>query len=150
MWQDDAAFPGGKGRELKAQDFLYAWKRMLLPAVESPGTWIFENKVVGWEDYKKKLIENKAKTDEILQENVEGLKAVDDYTLEIKLLQPYPQLLNVLAMGFGAPVAKEVIAKYGQQGLGEVMVGTGPFRLKSYVKNSRVVLEKNPTFRGET
>ncbi|MGZ3662571.1 MAG: ABC transporter substrate-binding protein, partial [Bdellovibrionota bacterium] len=150
MWQDDAAFPGGKGRELKAQDFLYAWKRMLLPVVESPGTWIFEGKVVGWDAYKKKLVENKDKTDELLQQDVEGLKAVDDYTLEIKLLQPYPQLLNVLAMGFGAPVAKEVIAKYGQQGLNEVMVGTGPFKLKSFVKNSRVILVKNPTFRGET
>ncbi len=150
LWQDDAAFPNGKGRELKAQDFIYAWKRMLLPEVVSPGTWIFEGKVVGWDAYKKRLVENRPKADEILQEDVAGLKAIDDYTLEVKLLQPYPQLLNVLAMGFGAPVAKEVTAKYGQQGLSERMVGTGPFRLKDFRKDSRVILEKNPTFRGET
>lgn len=149
MWQDDAAFPNGKGRELKAQDFTYAWKRMLLPELQSPGTWIFEGKVVGWDNYKKKLMENRAKADEILAEEVEGMKPLDDYTLEIKLVQPYPQLLNVLAMGFGAPVAREVIAKYGQQGINERCVGTGPFRLKDFRKDSRIILEKNPTFRGE-
>jgi oligopeptide transport system substrate-binding protein len=150
LWQDDAAFPNGKGRELKASDFTYGWKRMLLPEIESPGTFIFDGKVVGWDDYKKKLVENRAKAEEILQQDPEGLKVVDDYTIEIKLLQPYPQLLHVLAMGFGAPVAKEVTAKYGQQGLSERMVGTGPFRLKEFRKDSRIVLEKNPTFRHET
>ena len=149
MWQDDDAFPNGKGRELKASDFTYAWKRMLLPELQSPGTWIFESKIVGWDAYKKKLLENRAKADEILQEDVEGMKAVDDYTLEFKLVAPYPQLVNVLAMGFGAPVAKEVIAKYGQQGINERAVGTGPFRLKDFRKDSRIILVKNPTFRGE-
>lgn len=149
LFQDDEAFPGGKGRELKASDFTYAWKRMLLPDIQSPGTWIFEGKVVGWDAYKKRLLENRAKADEILQEEVEGIRAVDDYTLEFKLIAPYPQLLNVLAMGFGAPVAREVIAKYGQQGITERAVGTGPFRLKSFVKGSRIILEKNPTYRKE-
>jgi oligopeptide transport system substrate-binding protein len=149
MWQDDPAFPNGKGRELKAADFTYAWKRMLLPELQSPGTWIFEGKVVGWDAYRKKLVENRARAEEILQEEVEGIKALDDYTLEFKLLQPYPQLVNVLAMGFGAPVAKEVTAKYGQQGLNEKAVGTGPFMLKDFRKDSRIILVKNPTFRGE-
>jgi len=150
LWQDDAAFPNGKGRELKAGDFIYAWKRMLVPKVESPGTWIFEGHVVGYDAYKKKVIEAKDNVDAVLAENVEGLKAVDDYTIEIKLLNPYPQLLHVLAMGFGAPMAKEVVDKYGQLGFSERMVGTGPFRLKDFRKDSRVILEKNPTFRGET
>lgn len=149
MFQDDPAFPNGKGRELKAQDFTFAWKRMLLLEVQSPGTWIFEGKVVGWDDYKKKLTENKAKSAEILNEDPEGLKTPDDYTIEIKLTKPYPQLLNVLAMGFGAPVAKEVTTKMGQDGIGFHPVGTGPFRLKNYVKGSRIILEKNPTFRKE-
>jgi ABC-type transport system substrate-binding protein len=151
LWQDDAAFPNGKGRELKAGDFIFAWKRMLLPDLQSPGTWIFDGKVVGWEAFRKKLVEAKsADREAILQESVEGLQAPDDYTLVIKLTQPYPQLLNVLAMGFGAPVAKEVTDKYGQQGLTQRMVGTGPFRLVNYVAGSKVILEKNPTFRGQT
>jgi oligopeptide transport system substrate-binding protein len=150
MFQDDAAFPNGKGRELKAGDFIYAWKRMLLPELQSPGTWIFDGKVVGWDDYRKKLVEAKENREALLQEPVEGLKAVDDYTIQIKLTQAYPQLLNVLAMGFGAPVAKEVTDKYGQQGLNHRMVGTGPYRLVEYVQGSKAILEKNPTFRGQT
>lgn len=151
LWQDDAAFPNGKGRELKASDFTYAWKRMLIPELQSPGTWIFDGKVVGWEAFRKKIVEAKgADREKLLQEPVEGMQTPDDYTIVIKLTQPYPQLLNVLAMGFGAPVAKEVTDKYGQQGLTQRMVGTGPFRLVSYVAGSKVILEKSPTFRGQT
>ncbi len=149
LWQDDSAFPNGKGRELKANDFIYAWKRMLIPELQSPGTWIFDGKVVGWEAFKKRLIENKDNREAIFTEDVEGLKALDDYTLQFKLTQPYPQLVHVLTMGFGAPMAPEVIAKYGQQGMNERMVGTGPFRLVSFTKGSKIVLEKNPSFRGE-
>lgn len=149
-WQDDAAFPGGKGRELKVQDFIYSWKRMLLPKIQSPGTWIFDGKVVGWDDYKKKIVEAGANAEKLLEEPVEGIKAIDDYTLQFKLLKPYPQLTYVLAMGFGAPVAKEVTDKYGQEGINERMVGTGPFRLVELVKGSKITLEKSPSFRGET
>lgn len=149
-WQDDAAFPEGKGRELKAQDFVYAWKRMLLPELQSPGTWIFDGKVVGWDAFRKKIVEARGNREALLQEEVEGVKALDDHTIQIKLTQPYPQLLNVLAMGFGAAVAKEATDKYGQQGLNHRMIGTGPFRLVSYVAGSRVTLEKNPTYRGGT
>lgn len=150
LWQDDAAFPNGKGRELKASDFIYAWKRMLLPELQSPGTWIFDGKVVGWDAYRKRLTENKAKAEEILQEKVEGLQALDDHTIQIRLTQPYPQILYVLAMGFGAPMAPEVTAKYGHLGLNERMVGTGPFRLKQFTKGSKIIVEKSPSFRGES
>lgn len=147
---DDKAFEGGKGRELKSADFLYAWKRLLLPELASPGTWIFDEKVVGWDAYRKKMGDTPAAGREaLLQEAVEGLTAPDDYTLQIKLVRPYPQLLNVLAMGFSAPMAKEATAKYGQQGLSQYMVGTGPFMLTKYTAGSKVDLKKNPTYREE-
>jgi oligopeptide transport system substrate-binding protein len=149
-FQDDPAFPEGKGRELTAHDFIYAWKRMLLPKIQSPGTWIFDGKVLGWDDYRKKLVEAKDNPEAALQEEVIGLKAIDSHTIEFQLLRPYPQLVHVLAMGFGAPVAKEVAQKYGHDGLNQRMVGTGPFMLKDFVKGSKIVVVKNPNFRGET
>ncbi|RZA07489.1 MAG: hypothetical protein EOP11_07550 [Proteobacteria bacterium] len=151
LFADDKAFEGGKGRELKAADFLYGWKRLLLPELASPGTWIFDDgKVAGWDDYRKKMGDTPAGDREaLLQAPVEGLTALDDYTLQIKLLRPYPQLLNVLAMGFASPMAKEVTAKYGQQGLSQHIVGTGPFMLVDYVAGSKVDLKKNPTYREE-
>lgn len=150
MFQDDPAFANGKGRELKAKDFLYAWKRLLIPALQSNGTWIFEDKVVGYTELKKAIMDDKTKPiEEHLASEIEGMKALDDYTIQIKLTQPYPQLLHVLAMGFGAPMAKEVTDKYGHEGLNERMVGTGPYVLKQNVRGSKIILVKNPNFRGE-
>ena len=146
-WQDDPSFSGT--RELKAQDFIYAWKRILLPEIQSPGTWMFEHKVVGWDEYKKQLLANREKVDELLQQEVPGLRALDDYTLQIRLVEPYPQLLYILAMGLTAPIAQETVKKYGQLGFNDRMIGTGPFRLAKFVRGSTIVLEKNPTFHGE-
>jgi len=150
LFHNDSAFPNGKGRELKAQDFIYAWKRMLVPSLQSNGTWIFEDKVLGYTELKKQIMNDKSKTvDQHLATEIEGMKALDDYTIQIKLTQAYPQLLHVLAMGFGAPVAKEVTDKYGQEGLNERMVGTGPFMLKQATRGSKIILIKNPNFREE-
>lgn len=150
MFQDDAAFPDGKGRELKAKDFVYAWKRLLVPKLQSSGTWIFEDKVIGYSELKKRFVEDKTTpVEQLINSDIDGFKALDDYTIQIKLIKPYPQILYVLAMGFGAPVASEVIAKYGHDGLTERMVGTGPFMLKSVVRGSKITLLKSPSFRGE-
>lgn len=149
-WQDDAAFPNGKGRELVADDFLYGWKRMLIPQLQSQGSWIFEDKVIGYSELKRAMFADKLKSvEEHLASPIEGFKALDNYTIQIKLIKPYPQLLHVLAMTFSAPVAHEATAKYGQQGLNERMIGTGPYILKSFVRASRIELVKNPNFRGE-
>ncbi len=150
-WQDDPAFPGGKGRELVADDFLYGWKRLLIPELQSQGTWIFEDKVVGYSELKHAINTDKSKTiAQHLETEIDGFKVIDPHTIQIKLKQPYPQLLHVLAMPFGAPVAKEVVEKYGQQGLNDRMVGTGPYMLRQFVRGSRIELVKNPNFRGET
>jgi len=149
-FQDDPAFAEGKGRELKAQDFIYNWQRMLIPALLSGGTWVFEDKVVGFSELKKRFqTEKSTPIEELVSSKIEGFKALDDYTIQIKLLKPYPQLLYVLAMNFGAPMAKEVTQKYGHEGLSQNMVGTGPYKLKSYVRGSKIILVKNPNFRGE-
>ncbi len=49
LYADDAAFKAtaGKGRELKAQDFIFEFKRLGIQALQSQGSWIFEGKVAG-------------------------------------------------------------------------------------------------------
>lgn len=150
LWHDDPAFPGGKGRELVAEDFIYAWKRLLHPELLSPGSWIFEDKVVGYTQLKQKILNDKTKTaDQHIADPIPGFTALDSHTIQIKLEKPYPQLNFVLAMGFGAPVAKEAVEKYGQQALGEKVVGTGPFLVREIVRGSKLTLVKNPNFRQE-
>lgn len=154
MFQDDPCFKAtqGKGRELKAQDFVYEFKRMALPSLQSQGWWVVDGKVVGINAFHDKLAKaSKEDLPKVFEEEVEGIKALDDYTLQIKLLKPYPDLAFILSMSFTAPVAKEAVEAYGdnQGNLTDHPVGTGPFKLTKWERNHLIVLDRNPNFRGE-
>ena len=147
-FQDNAAFPGGKGRELTAQDFIYSWKRLADPKNASEGFWIFDGKIKGLNEWADAMKAGKA----TYETAIEGLSAPDANTLVIKLVKPYYQLDYVLAMPFAMVVPKEAVDKYGEEFLNNP-VGTGPFMLKSasdWIRNSKMTLTKNPTWRGET
>jgi len=152
MFQDDPCFTGtnGKGRELKAQDFIYEFKRLAFTPVGSQGFWIFDGKIAGINAFHQRM--DKASTKEarakIFGQTVAGMKALDDYTIQLKLLKPYPQLLYVLAMSFTAPVAHEAVDMYGDENgyMADHAVGTGPFVLKKWERNKEVVLDRNSHF----
>lgn len=147
-FQDNAAFPDGKGRELTANDFIYSWRRLADSKNGSEGFWIFDGKIKGLNEWAAAAKDGKAD----YNTPIEGLTAPDANTLVIKLTQPYFQLYYVLAMPFAAAVPKEAVDKYGQEFLNNP-VGTGPFMLKTssdWVRNSKITLAKNPTWRGGT
>lgn len=148
-FQDDPCFKDGKGRELKAQDFIYEWKRLALPSLESQVWWIFDGKIVGLNAFHDKLVAaSKDQLPKAFDEKIEGIQALDDYTLQIKLLKPYPQLMYVLAMTATSPVAHEAVEKYGDEkgNLTNNAVGTGPYILKEWDHGRRVVMERNPNY----
>jgi oligopeptide transport system substrate-binding protein len=122
-FQDDPCFSGGKGRELVAEDFVYSWKRLLDPKLQSQGTWIFDGH---------------------LKEAV----VLDAHTLQVRLTQPYPQLLWVLTMPYAFVVPREAVEHYGGE-FRNHPVGTGPFRLKRWRRSYRIEYERNPTFSGQ-
>lgn len=144
-FQDSEAFPGGKGREVTANDFIYSWRRIADAANQSDGFWIFDGKVVGLNEWRDKL----AKGEATYETPIEGLQAPDSHTLVIKLTKPYYQLHYVLAMSYSAAVPKEAVDKYGKEFLNHP-VGSGPYKFDSWVRNSKIILTKNPTWRGET
>jgi ABC-type transport system substrate-binding protein len=142
---DDPAFKGRK-RELIAEDFVYSLKRHYDPRWKSANLYILESaKILGLSELRKKAIDEKKPFD--YDTPVEGLKALDRYTLQIKLGTPSPRFLyNLADSSFTGAVAREVVELYGDK-IGEHPVGTGPFRLKSWKRSSRIVLEKNPGYR---
>jgi len=139
----DAAFKGQK-RELTARDMEYALKRFRDYRNRSPYEWLFENKIVGLDEWAKKSRDS-GKVD--YDAKVAGMEVRDRYTISFKLKEPDFNFLYVLAMPNVVPVAREVIEAYGQDTMGHP-VGTGPFVLKEWVRRSKIVLERNPDHRG--
>lgn len=143
FFQDDAAFPGGKGRELEAADFVYSFKRHADSKNQSTGWWVFDGKLKGLNEWRKKYEKLPAAN---YDEEVEGVKALDKYTLQLKLAKVFPQFLYTLAMPFSYVVAREVVEKYGKEFINHP-VGTGPYRLPVFDNRKHLVFTKNPTFR---
>ncbi|MEO7762700.1 MAG: ABC transporter substrate-binding protein, partial [Casimicrobiaceae bacterium] len=144
----DPVFNGQK-RELTADDYIYAWKRLLDPKVRSPYLFYVDDKFVGIDP----LIEEAKKTGKLdYDAKFEGLQALDRYTIRFKLKSPDYVLLHNLTQTPMAAVAREVIEKYGAQGNSWTMsnpVGTGPYLLKDWKRANKIVLEANPNFRDE-
>ena len=137
VFQDDTAFEGGKG-ELVAADFVYSIKRLADPKLQALGWWIIDGKIKGLNEWRKKYSEL-PKVD--YSEEIEGLRAVDKYTVEFKLTRPFPQFLYSLAMPFTFVVAKEVVEHYGKEFINHP-VGTGPFKLPKFNQTNKITYTK--------
>lgn len=143
---DDPAFPGGEGRELTADDFILAWKRMAdLNNRSTNYSSIFAGYVEGLDEFRAYT----AEVDRVDYDlPVAGLRAPDPHTLEIRLVRPHNFLLYWLAHLPTAPVAREALEKYGED-LVNHPVGTGPFRLVGNYRSNRFSMVRNENFRRE-
>ncbi len=143
-FHDNECFKDGIGRELVANDFIYAFKRLADPKLKGEGFWILDGKIKGLNEWR----EGREKGTTDYNTPIGGLRASDDHTLVFQLTEPYFQLQYVLTMTFTWPVAKECVEYYKDEYLNNP-VGTGPYMLDSWVRNSKVTLKKNPKWRGE-
>jgi ABC-type transport system substrate-binding protein len=144
-YPDDPAF-GGRVRELHARDYVYAIQRVADPGNISPmEADIAELRIVGLREVREAALKSKLPFD--YDRPIEGLRALDSHTLRIELREPRPRLLYQLAKSdlLGGQ-AREVVEFY-KEAIGEHPVGTGPFKLKSWRRHSRIVLERNPFYR---
>ncbi|MGZ5045980.1 MAG: ABC transporter substrate-binding protein [Usitatibacter sp.] len=140
----DPAFRGAR-RELVAQDYVYSIKRLLDPRLASQWLFLVEGKIRGADA----LMAEARKTQRFDYDRpIEGLVALDRYTLRIRLNNTDFGFPYVLALPATAAVAREVREYYGDD-FHAHPVGTGPYLLKEWVRGSRVVLEANPGFREE-
>jgi len=145
---DDKCFTDGKGKELKSSDFVYAWKRIANIKYLSQNWWIFDNKIVGLDEFREytKSCKNAGEVD--YTREVEGLQTPDDYTLVIKLKKRWPQIVYILAYLATSPIAKEAVDFYGKDIVGHP-VGTGPYKLKQWNRGSYIEVVRNEDFHDE-
>jgi ABC-type transport system substrate-binding protein len=144
-FDNDAAFKGVT-RELVAADYVYAMKRFFDPRRKSPVyPSLNELKIVGIDALREAVVKGKQPFDYDVP--VEGLRALDRYTIQFKFVEPLPRFLQEITNGdlFGA-VAREVVEAYGDQ-IAAHPVGTGPFRLADWRRSSRIIVERNPNYR---
>jgi ABC-type transport system substrate-binding protein len=142
---DDPAFKGVR-RELIAEDYVYSFKRHYDLKQAAGYRFLEAAQILGLDALRRRALESKRPFD--YDTPVEGLRALDRYTLQIRLAEPAPRFASEgLALGatFGA-VAREVVEHYGAA-VAEHPVGTGAFKLGEWRRSSRIVLERNPGYR---
>lgn len=142
---DDPAF-NGKRRELVAEDFVYSLKRIYDPKLKAPSQSNLEDEgIIGLQELYDAAAKGKKPFD--YDARVEGLQAIDRYTLRVRLRESRPRhLFTWAARDIYGAVAREVVEKYGDDIMAHP-VGTGPFRLSEWRRSSRIVMTRNPGYR---
>jgi ABC-type transport system substrate-binding protein len=142
---DDPAFKG-KRRELVAQDYVYSFKRFADPANKSPAWSSLETDgLIGLAELRQAALDAKQPFD--YDHEIEGVRAVDRYTLQFKLREARPRFhLGLASSDLYGAVAREVVGFYGDK-IDAHPVGTGPFKLVQWRRSSFIALERSPDFR---
>src|SRR5574341_146580 len=122
------------GRELTAADVKYSIERIYDPATKSPNTWIFEDVIQGT----AAMLKGEAK-------ELSGIRVMGPYQIRFTLEQPLAHFLALLTMPQALVVAKEEVERWGADFVSHA-VGTGPFILKEWRRQDRVILEANPNY----
>ena len=131
------------GEPVTADDFVWSWKRILTASLGSqyPDMLYY---LEGAYEYHNGLIDN---FDEV------GVKALDTHTLKVNLKNPTPFFIGLLSHYSTWPVHKETVLKHGDidDRNGEWtrpgnFVCNGPFQLKTWELNNKIVVGKNPHY----
>ncbi len=159
-----------KNRTLTADDFVYAFKRIADYHVDGDLSWtLIRGRIAGLDEYRDKTRTYPAGDFSRYALEVDGIKAIDELTLQIRLANPFPQLIYLLAMHNYAPIAYEAVEYWlatEDDGFGgripipmaqrttefreaEQVVGTGPFMLTKFERKSQIIMERNPDFRPD-
>ncbi len=147
-------------RELVANDYIHQIKRIADPRLHSPINGLMQNYIVGLKELNtelQKATANSQTSVDLRDFTLSGVTSPNDHQFNIRIYGQYPQFIYWLAMPFFAPMPWEADIFYAQPGLAEnnislnwYPVGTGAYMLSENNPNLRMVLEKNPNFRGQT
>ncbi len=106
-------------RTMTADDVKYSLERLQDKTLAAPGSWIMDR--------------------------VDTITAVNNLTVRITLKEPFPAFLGLLSMKYASIVQPEAVAFYGDN-FRSNPIGTGPFYLKRWNENQKMVLRKNQNY----
>lgn len=126
------------GTPVTANDFVYSWQRLADPDTASPyASYLQYGHIANIDD----IIAGKKPATDL------GVKALDDHTFQVTLSEPVPYFYKLLVHPSVSPVPKSAVEKFGDKWTQPANIITnGAYKLKSWVVNERIVLERNPQY----
>lgn len=126
------------GTPVTAQDFVYSWQRLANPNTASPyASYLQYGHIVNIDD----IIAGKKPVTDL------GVKALDDHTFEVTLSEPVPYFYKLLVHSSVSPVPRAAVEKFGEKWTQPANIVTnGAYKLKDWVVNERIVLERNTNY----
>lgn len=121
------------GRPVTAQDVVYSWERAASPALASETALTYLGDIVGIQEYASGQANG-----------ISGIKALDDYTLQVTINAPKPYFLLKLTYPTAFVVDKANVES-GEDWYRRPN-GTGPYRLTEWTSFERIVYEANQDF----
>lgn len=125
------------GSNVTAKDFEFAFRQVLNKETAAPYNYLLFCIKNGPE-----YAEGKVGVEEV------GIKATDEYTLQLTLSRPTPYLLDMLSFGVLMPVKEEFYKaageKYGAEA--DKLLYNGPWMIQEWAHENRMVLVKNPNY----
>src|SRR5690554_4344598 len=122
------------GREVTAHDWVWTLNYLTSPKTNSPRGY-FIDMVVGYDEY----VNGEA-------DHLAGVKALDDYTLQIDLGYPFAPFPQVITYNTFVVLPREDVEKWGTQDFNFHPVGTGPFKFEEWRQDDVVRLSRNENY----
>ncbi len=124
------------GDPVTAHDFEYAWKKLLDPDMAAEYAYQLYY-----------LINGEAYNDGEISADEVGVKALDDYTLEVELEAPTTYFIELTAFSSLFPVNRQVDqANPDWHTSADTFVGNGPFKMVSWEHQQKIEMVKNEDF----
>lgn len=137
------------GTLVRAQDFVYAWQRLIDPRLAAPDETLYANAVLNGQ--RVALLDPQRDASAIDGAlGTLGLKALDDFTFQVQLQRPDPAFIWLATLPAGAPLKQEVVTKSGDKWAASptTFVTNGPFKVTEMVNNDHITAVQNPYYWG--
>lgn len=126
------------GRPLTAQDFVWSWQRAVTPQTACPYVYLFYY-----------IRNGEAVSRGEMPAEALGVRARDDYTLEVEMENPTSFFINLTSQTVFAALPRAAIERWGAAWTDpDKIVVNGPFRLAQRKPYDQIMLAKNSHYWG--